>query len=226
MIRKLRDELPEPHPNPLPFSTAMGDKQGAREPAFLRSTPMRPLNPAASSAEGEGDLVAARPEALLPGQILQPGELIILLLKPSPWFILLEPLGYYIKVGVLAAVAAAFTSNGYDRFFGTRDILLLTILLICGRVFWQFLDWLGRTYVLTDRRVIRIRGVMRIHVFECQLKQVQHTTANFSLRERLFGLGTIGWNTSGTTETEAYWRMIANPLDVHQTIIRTLNRYR
>ncbi|MEE9211213.1 MAG: hypothetical protein V3U29_01000, partial [Phycisphaeraceae bacterium] len=63
-------------------------------------------------------------------------------------------------------------------------------------------------------------------VFECQLKQVQNTNALFSLRERLFGLGTIGFATAGTAVTEAYWFMIAKPLDVHQHVVQTLNRYR
>ncbi len=181
---------------------------------------------AASSTDSEGGLIAVRPEALLPMQIFQPGEVIILLLKPSPWFILLESLGTILKVVVLAVVGMTLANRGYDFFFGARDVLLLAILLIFVRLSWQFMDWLGRTYVLTDRRMIRVRGVMRVSVFECQLKQVQHTTAHFSLRERVLGLGTIGWNTAGTAGNAAHWQTIAHPLDVHQTIVRTLDRYR
>ena len=74
--------------------------------------------------------------------------------------------------------------------------------------------------------MIRIRGVIRVHVFECQLAQIQHTNLLFSLRERVFGLGTIGFATAGTAAAEVFWLMIARPLDVHQLLVQTLNRYR
>jgi uncharacterized membrane protein YdbT with pleckstrin-like domain len=94
------------------------------------------------------------------------------------------------------------------------------------RLFWQFLEWLSRVYVLTDRRVIRVRGVWRVRVFEALLKNIQHTTVERSMRERLLGLGTIGFATSGTAFTEASWRMVARPLEVHQIVVQTIGRYR
>jgi hypothetical protein len=68
--------------------------------------------------------------------------------------------------------------------------------------------------------------VVRVEVFEASLKDVQHTQASYTLRERLFGLGTIAFATAGTGLAEAYWLMISSPLQVHQTVVRTLQRYR
>jgi hypothetical protein len=42
----------------------------------------------------------------------------------------------------------------------------------------------------------------------------------------MLGLGSIHFSTAGTGGTEASWEMIAHPLQVHQQIIKTMNKYR
>ena len=202
---------------------------------MVKTTPLpvpprtsRPLlNPLPAEAEPmPGGQIAEQPSAaLLPEKILQPGEIIILFVKPSPWYILLTSLG---SLGAILMILLAFwIVNNYLN-LGVRrvDLLLVLVVLVGIRLFWQFLEWLSRIYVLTDRRVVRVFGVLRVHVFETQLENIQHTTAHYSIRERFFGLGTIGFTTAGTGFTEAYWQMVANPRDVHQKIIQALNRYR
>ncbi len=179
----------------------------------------------ASSETDAAPEVSARATAMLPAQVLQPGELIILLLKPSPWFIVLDALGSIAWLIAIVAAALLIDATGLTH-VGRRDLVLLGAALVGMRLFWQFLEWLGRVYVLTDRRVIRVEGVLRIHIFETALRNVQHTSTRFSLRERLFGLGTLSFATAGTGIVEAYWRMIAHPLDIHRIVIQTLDRYR
>ena len=77
--------------------------------------------------------------------------------------------------------------------------------------------------MLTDQRVLRIKGVLKVSVFECQLHQIQQTDLVFTLRERFIGLGTIGFSTAST---DAFWLMVAQPLDVHQQVIASIKRYR
>jgi uncharacterized membrane protein YdbT with pleckstrin-like domain len=162
---------------------------------------------------------------LLPASLLQDGELVILFLKPSPWFIVLGGLRFLLAVLVVLVPAMWLEPLGYG-FLVRRDLILLSSGAVGARLFWEFLEWLSRTYVLTDRRVIRIKGVMRVQVFEAPLSQIQHTVTTFALRERLFGLGTIGFATAGTAFVEAYWEMLSRPLDVHKIVVQTLDRYR
>jgi len=184
---------------------------------------------------GAHDATGAEPEltdvgrpdvaALLPEELLQPGEVIILMIKPSPWYILLGSLRALVIITVVAMAASCLTQ--YDLInINRQDVILAAAGLVIVRLFWQSLDWLCRMYVLTDRRIIRVKGVVRIEVFEANLKQIQNTRCYFSLRERLFGLGTIGFATAGTATYEAYWLMIGRPLHVHQTVVQTLERYR
>lgn len=182
-------------------------------------------------AEAEPEVVPTTPQdahaaTLLPPELLQSGELIILLLKPSAWFILLGSLRFLATVGIVALGMLWLGGPQGWQFLDRSNIVLLGAIICGARVFWQFLVWLSHVYVLTDRRIIRVAGVLRVSVFETSLKKVQHTTAYFSIRERLFGLGSIGFATAGTAVIETWWLMVNNPLEVHRTIGQTLNRYR
>ena len=162
---------------------------------------------------------------LLPEELLQPGELIILMLKPSGWYILLGSLRSLVIIAAVVLVITSLMEYGFLN-VTRQDLTLVAAGLVVARLFWQFLDWLSRVYVLTDRRIIRVKGVVRVEVFEASLKQIQHTQCYFSLRERLFGLGTLGFATAGTATYEAYWTMVAQPVQVHRTVVQTLERYR
>lgn len=175
---------------------------------------------------GHPILVQARILGLLPEQLLQPGETIILLIKPSPWSILLRSLGSLIILTLLILVGLTAVRRGLIVCVTSSDVMLLGLVLIGVRLIVQFMDWLGRIYVLTDRRVVRVQGVMRVNVLECSLNRIQHTTATYTLWERLFGLGTIGFATAGQPAAMIHWRMIDRPMEVHRIVIQTLHRYR
>jgi len=94
------------------------------------------------------------------------------------------------------------------------------VLIVFLRLVWQTLEWRSRLYILTNKRVIRVAGVLRQHVADAPLRNVQHLTVYRSLRERAFGLGTVGINTSGTAFTEMFWLMQSNPQQVMAEIRR------
>ena len=175
--------------------------------------------------EAEAEPQAGSAAPLVPEQLLQPGELILLQLRPGLWYVLLGSLRELGMIGLVMVLALLLESSGWLN-VGTRDIVLTAFLFAAVRMSWQFFEWLSCAYVLTDRRVIRLKGVIHVQVFEAQLKQIQHTEATFSLRERLFALGTISFSTAGTSVPDAYWVMIPEPLEVHQKVVQAINRYR
>ncbi len=172
------------------------------------------------------DVPHGRVVMLLPPELIQDNEIIILLLKPSLWYVLLESARFLLAMTAVLLAAVWVYRQGYSLPFGPRDLAMLGIGLGTARVCWQFLEWLSRVYVLTDRRVIRVKGVIEVQVFETNLQQVQHTYTTFSFKERLFGLGSIGFTTAGTGHVDAAWVMLDRPLEIHQTLVRALNRYR
>lgn len=191
----------------------------------LRRLPLRVNNEIDPVADDTVD-IAGRMVAMIPAELLQPTEIIVLLLKPSAWFILLSCIGSLVTILIVTGIALALIDNNVAIGLGRKDVVLLAVGLLGARLFWQFLEWLSRVYVLTDQRVIRVRGVIRVSIFEAPIKQIQHTNTYFSLRERFFSLGTIAFATAGTGIVEAYWEMLAQPLEVHRIVVQTLNRYR
>ena len=201
----------------------------AQHPADNSDDRAKPPNKHALAAEAQ-DATDAEPidraSAILPAQLLQPGELIILLIKPSPWFILLVPMRFIAIVLLCGLLAAQLQNRGFNLGLHRNDVIIATLAILGLRLFWQMLDWLSRVYVLTDQRIIRIKGVLNVQVFECPLQKIQQTDLLLPLTQRVFWLGTIGFATAGTAVHEAYWLMIAKPLEVHAKIVETLRRYR
>jgi hypothetical protein len=93
------------------------------------------------------------------------------------------------------------------------------------RLGWQGLEWFNRVYVLTDRRIITRSGVLRVSVYEAQLKFIQHTTVLRRVRERVCGLGTIGFATAGSDVFDTFWVMIRQPFAVHKIVVEAIHRY-
>ena len=168
-------------------------------------------------------LPVERAGAILPADLLQGGEVIILLLKPSLLYIVLGCLGTLALIAGTAALLIGLRQVGAGT-FSTSEVFAGALLLITIRIVWQTLEWFSRTYVLTNRRIIRIRGVIRVQIFEASLPQLQHTELVFSLRERLFRLGTIAFATAGSAFPEAYWLMISRPLAIHRRIVQEIHR--
>lgn len=193
------------------------------EPPPIQATRRRPGGPPrlcqSDAPEPTIGLPLDRAEAMLPTNLIQGGEIIILILKPSPLFILLGALGHVMTIGLLFVIAA------WAELIDPQTATVAAAALIVLRLAWQFLEWLSRLYVLTDRRVIRVAGVLRVFVFEAALRQIQHTDVVLSLRERLFALGTIAFSTAGTGVPEAYWVMLHRPMAVHRRIVQAINRY-
>jgi len=190
--------------------------------------PRRPTHPRRLMSHAPDPAIGQpidRAAAALPANLLSDNEIVILLLKPSPWYILLESLGSLAVLGVIiAALAFSHEVLGWD-FISRRTLILTAAVLGFIRLAWQFLEWLSRTYVLTDRRVFRIRGVVQVEVFQAPLARLQHTGLSFTLRERLFGLGTIAFATAGSAYPEAYWVMLRRPIQVHKQVLDAIDRY-
>ncbi|MBX2853177.1 MAG: PH domain-containing protein [Phycisphaeraceae bacterium] len=203
----------------------------AQHPKHNPADHAKPTSEHALAAAEAGDAADAEPamaraNAMLPAELLQPGEIIILLIKPSPLYILLAPIRFIAIVLLCALLAVQLQKRGINLGLDRHDLIIAALGIIGVRLFWQMLDWLSHVYVLTDQRIIRVMGVLNVQVFECPLQKIQQTDLILPLIQRLFWLGSIGFATAGTAGHEAYWLMVAKPLEVHKKIIETLRRYR
>ena len=188
------------------------------------------LRPAIVNAS-EGAAGAATVEAptatslatLLSRHILRDGEVVILLLKPSPFFIALTSLRFIAIVALLVTAVFLFDLN--DRFhLNTLAVIEAGIFLAAGRLMFAVLQWMARLYVLTDLRVLRISGVFNVQIFDCPLRKVARTRVLQSTRDRLLGVGSIEIIPMDDAEPEGVWQTIAKPRMVHEQVVATINK--
>ena len=158
----------------------------------------------------------------LPVELLDGGEVIILALKPSRWFILFDAFKWI--VAGLIVVAGASWAGGRLEWISYPALLQATLLVITGRVGVALLRWVSRFYVLTDRRALHLYGVLRTRVVDLALTEITHTRVIKGWHERLVGVGSIGFAAAQVTAHDPTWYHIAKPDEVHAQLRRAIER--
>ena len=208
-----------------PPPTSQVQRPGRREPDAARRTALDgPVVVQASEggaviAEGRRPLVTSL-AALLTRHILRDGEVVLLILKPSLWFVVLASMRFagVVLIGVIAAKLWLKPPVAAVR------VAELGAFLIAARLMWAVLQWMGRLYVLTDLRVLRLSGVFNVDVFDCALRKVAHARLHRSFRERLLRLGSIEIVPLDDGCPAGDWRTIKRPERVLETIEDTIRR--
>ncbi|HSW47053.1 MAG TPA: PH domain-containing protein [Phycisphaerae bacterium] len=159
---------------------------------------------------------------LLPAHLLGGDEIIILAVKPSLWFVLFQSFRW------VAAMALAVWFVGWfghlTPFLKTPLVVNAAVAIAAARVGLAMMQWVSRLYVLTNRRVLRIKGIFNIDLFECPLVKVQNTYLTLTWYERLFGLGSITFATAGTAGFEPAWINVNQPLEVHEQVRAAIHK--
>ena len=155
---------------------------------------------------------------------LSPDEIVILVLRPSLLYIPLSSLGTLGASAIIAATLAWASTYAWSNWSEAAGSAVGVIVAV-ARLAWAWLDWSMHVFVLTDRRVIARRGILRTALYEAPLVRIQNTVVVQSLRERIFGLGTIGFATAGRSTFDAYWEMVRRPFVVHGQVLDAIRRY-
>ncbi|MCP4707206.1 MAG: PH domain-containing protein [Planctomycetes bacterium] len=159
---------------------------------------------------------------MLPSDLINEDENVIFAIKPSLWTIIFLSF----RTTVIASILTALTLwLGPMMHLGRLSTYIVEA---CGaailtRFGFAVLQWVSRSYVLTDRRIIRIRGVFTIDIFQCALPKVQNTFLVLTLPQRILQLGNIEFTTAGTGSVEAIWRHVKHPLNIHKQLINAMN---
>ena len=158
--------------------------------------------------------------ALLTGHILRDGEVVMLILKPSMWFIVFSSLRF-LAAGLIAVIAARLWVHNSHAF---SSIVYTATFLVAGRVMWAVLQWMGRLYVLTDLRVVRLSGVFNVEIVDCALRKVGQTRITRTFREKLWRLGSIEIVPVDDSCPPSVWQTVNRPEEVRATIQSTIDR--
>jgi len=164
-----------------------------------------PLGECVHPAEPASAPVAAEP---LVRPFLQDGETILLALKPSFWMVLFRAAPGVALAGLLAA-ALHVGADALGRGLSTRTIVLVAVAAVCLCGLWGLGHWLGRLYLLTDKRVLSVRGLRRVVLLHCPLHRLRHMELSRRPGERLLGTGTLTFESDRTDAEPVVWNHVA-----------------
>jgi hypothetical protein len=177
---------------------------------------------AAAAAAAAAEAAVSTPVgALMAGHVLRDGELVLLILRPSKWFIPLSSLKFLAIVTIFAIFGVMFEETLH---LPRRRAIEAGFWLGIARVMWAVLQWMGRLYILTDMRILRLSGVFTVSVFDCSLRKVARTLLEANLMEKLFRIGSIVVIPQDEEAPIFQWHMVARPRQVHKQILSAIHR--
>ncbi|MCW2990601.1 MAG: hypothetical protein JWM73_1195 [Solirubrobacterales bacterium] len=134
---------------------------------------------------------------------LHSGEQIIFTGRPS-WRSTLQ---FYLGGLLLAAVAGVIAALAKDTGLGVAvGIGVFVVVLVVG-----FLKRLGTHYIVTNERLHIRRGLISRHVQETRLERVQNVNTDQSVFERILQIGTVDFDTAGTTDSDFSFTGVGQP---------------
>jgi hypothetical protein len=154
-------------------------------------------------------------------ELLDGDEVIQLSIKPSFWFIPLVSLAGIAAAGTLIIAAALAAQHGWRHGLLACQVL---IGLAAARLVIATLQWASRLYVLTNRRVMRFKGVLNVNVAECRLSRI--SAINLCMRPygRALRLGTIRMQPVDADQPLLTWDDVSRPHEIHEILERAIRK--
>lgn len=175
-----------------------------------------------SAAAVKSSTAVAEEQLSITDQILDGGEVVLLAIKPSLWFVFFDAARWMI-LGVTLLVVSALSSAqlaGMSR----QTVGQLAGAIIIGRLGAAFLRWVSRFYILTNRRVMRVRGVFKVDILSCPLLSIRRTEVTAGPHEKVTRLGTILFASEDVPCDDFHWFQINKVEEVHARVRRAIDR--
>jgi hypothetical protein len=206
-------------------STPNGDKTVAQTrcdaPAPLGGDVQQPMSGGGPGGLHEGLSVRAR---IIAQSLLGPGEVVIFEMKPSLWYVAFASLpiaGAGLVLFLLSRVVLDLPES--LRYWGT----IFGSWIVGLRIAIALLQWLGRTYVLTDRRILTQSGVVNVAVETLGLEDIESPFVAQAAAQRLLGIGTLFFRPMpGVRCPPLSWDHISRPAKVHAKVVEQIDRWR
>ena len=141
------------------------------------------------------------------------------------WFVFVWGARYTILAVILGVVLALLGQNLTSP---VRDGLnIVAIVLFVGGVallFWTTLRYLNQEYVLTNRRVIQVEGVLNKRAVDSSLEKINDAVLTQSVFGRIFGFGDLEVLTAAETGISRF-RMLVHPVAFKKAMLDAKHEY-
>lgn len=141
------------------------------------------------------------------------------------WFVFVWGARYTILAVIIGIVLAIF---GNQLSSPARDALnVVAIVLFVGGVAllaWTTLRYWNQEYVLTNRRVLQVEGVLNKRVVDSSLEKINDAVLTQSIFGRVFGFGDLEVLTAAETGISRF-RMLVNPVPFKKAMLDAKHEY-
>lgn len=158
--------------------------------------------------------------------LLDGGEIVEFSIKPSLWFVLFS--SAKTLIGLLLVAGAVWLALGTNAATSIRGAYAFSVLLLAAivRILIGSLQWASRVYVLTNRRVMRVSGILDVSVTDCPLSRISTAQVRISPGQAIVGLGTIRMTPPDERLPVVNWEHLARPASIHEKVVRAIQRSR
>jgi uncharacterized membrane protein YdbT with pleckstrin-like domain len=133
-----------------------------------------------------------------------------------------------IAAGVVSNTAFSHNSSPLIARLTASDLILIGTFIISVivllNILGNFLRWNAEQYVLTDRRVIQITGVLSKTVIDASLSKINDVAFTQNLLGRMFDFGSIEILT-GADDTSNVMEGVAEPLNFKRAMLEAKYNY-
>ena len=154
--------------------------------------------------------------------LLNGSEVIILAIKPSLCYVVFVCAWWLVVLLPLVILSCLAVQMDWLA-LQARLLLAISLAGMVTRLAFALLQWQSRVYILTNLRVLRIRGVIRVEMFQCSLLQLKDVLLGVGALERLLGLGTIGLVKDSSGKAAACWQNIRRAQQVRRQILQAID---
>ena len=141
------------------------------------------------------------------------------------WLVLIWGARLPISSIVAALLLIVLSQNVTGAFYSLLS--LLTIILFLGGLaflLWATLRYLNQEYVLTNRRVIEVQGVVNKRSTDSSLEKINDAILTQSIFGRIFGFGDLEVLTASEAGIERF-QMIVNPIGFKKAMMDAKHDY-
>ena len=124
----------------------------------------------------------------------------------------------------VAILAFALLMMFLPSFRPTGTVAIIVALVPGVEVFRIVLDWLNERYIITNRRVMEVRGIINKNVRDSALEKVNDVELNQSIVGRMLGYGTVQIITGSDIGVNEFHR-ISNPVRFKREMLNAKEDY-
>lgn len=158
--------------------------------------------------------------------LLDGGEIVEFSIKPSLWFVLFASAKVLAVLGIVALAVGLIVASSPGLSLRGAYAFSFVLLAAIVRILIGSLQWASRVYVLTNRRVMRVSGILDVSVTDCPLPRISTAHIRVTPGQALVGLGSIRMTPPDARLPTVNWEHVARPAMIHEKVVRAIQRSR